>query len=219
MEDQSQFPVEIAENIVEMLHQVTGQNVNFMGEGGVIIATMQPERVGQVHEGARRIMSREIDELAISMEDAKKLQGTLPGYNGVVIYKGKRMGCIGLSGDPEKMRPLQQLATIIVREEFEKFQTTNRKREVLENVIGEIGEISSAIQEISAGSENVFQQSKEIEDMTNHAENSIESINKVITTVKQIADETTLLGFNAAIEAVHAGQFGKGYSLRFGKFI
>lgn len=51
MEEQGQFPVEIADKIVKMLHQVTGENVNFMGEGGVIIATMQPKRLGRVHEG------------------------------------------------------------------------------------------------------------------------------------------------------------------------
>ncbi|MDF1496415.1 sugar diacid recognition domain-containing protein [Caproiciproducens sp. CPB-2] len=69
------------------------KNVNFMGEGGVIITTMQPARRGQVHEGARRIMSGEIDELAIGMEDAKKLQGTLLGYNRVVacISKANRL--------------------------------------------------------------------------------------------------------------------------------
>lgn len=36
------------------------------------------------------------------------------------------------------MRPFQHLATIIVRKEFEKFQATNRKQEVLANVVGEI---------------------------------------------------------------------------------
>ncbi len=213
MEEQNQFPVEIAEKIVKMLHQVTGENVNFMGEGGIIIATMQPERLGRVHEGARKIMSGEMEELAISVEDAEKLKGTLPGYNGVVVYKGKRVGCIGLSGDPLKMRPLQQLATIIVKEEFEKFQSTQHKQEILERVVGEIEEMSAALQQISVGSEDVFSHSKQIEDMTNHEEKFIDNINKVLETVKEIADQTTLLGFNATIESARAGKYGLGFGV------
>ena len=39
-------PLELAQRVVEMIHEVTGSNVNFMGLGGEIIATKQPERLG-----------------------------------------------------------------------------------------------------------------------------------------------------------------------------
>ncbi len=213
MDEKNDFPVEIAEKIVQMLHQVTNKNVNFMGQGGVIIATMQPQRLGQVHEGARRIMSGEINELAISVEEAQNLEGTLPGYNGVVMYSGKRLGCIGLTGDPIQMRPLQQLATIIVREEYQKYRTDKRKQEIIENVVNKVSEISTTMQQISSGSEDVLQHSQKIEGMTNHAEESIKNVNQVVKTVKQIADETMLLGVNASIEAARAGKYGAGFGV------
>ncbi len=210
---QDKFPVEIAEKIVKMLHQVTNGNVNFMDESGVIIATMQPERLGQIHEGAKKIMSGQMDELAISVEDAKKMQGTLPGYNGVVKYKGRRIGCIGMSGDPQKMRPLQNLATIIVREEFEKFQSMRRKQEILERVVEEVKEISASMKQISDGSEDVFDHSRQIQSITNQSNKFIYDINQVLKTVKGIADQTTLLGFNASIESARAGEYGKGFGI------
>ncbi len=210
---QDKFPIEIAEKIVKMLHQVTNGNVNFMDESGVIIATMQPERLGQIHEGAKKIMSGQMDELAISVEDAKKMQGTLPGYNGVVKYKGRRIGCIGMSGDPQKMRPLQNLATIIVREEFEKFQSMRRKQEILERVVEEVEEISASMKQISDGSEDVFDHSKQIQSITDQSNKFIYDINQVLKTVKGIADQTTLLGFNASIESARAGEYGKGFGI------
>lgn len=197
MEIDGQFPVELAEKIVDMLHKVTGGNVNFMDMDGVIIATKQPERLGTVHEAAKRIMSGEVDEFAISVESTQKLKGVLPGYNGVVLYKGDRLGCIGLSGDPEKMRPLQQLAANIVREEYDKFLISKTKQDILEKVAGEIEEMSAAIEQITAGSLESFNHSKQIEDMANRAEKYLENINKVLNTIKNIADQTKLLGLNA----------------------
>lgn len=207
------FPVELAERIVNMLHNVTGGNANFMGEGGIIIATMQPERLGTVHEGAERIMAGEVDELAVSVETAEKLNGVLPGYNGVIMYEGQRLACIGLSGDPDKMRPLQKLAAIIVKEEYEKYLSTHVKGKILQKVAKEIEEMTSAIQQITAGSLESFNHSKTIEDMANDSESHLDDINKVLNTIKTIADQIKLLGLNASIEAARAGEYGRGFGV------
>ena len=209
MDIEEQFPVELASNIVNMLNEVTNSNVNFMNREGVIIATKQPERLGTIHEGAKRIMSGEVDELAISLEAAEKLEGVLPGYNGAVLYKGERIGCIGLSGDPEKMRFLQKLAAIIIQEEFDKYLITKKKQDVLEKVSMEIGDMSAAIEQLTAGGIENFNQSKEIEGMASNAEKYIESINTVLSYIENIARQTKLLGLNARVEAARAGEQGR----------
>lgn len=207
------FPIELAEKIVEMLHSVTQNNVNFMDEKGTIIAAIQKNRIGSIHEGAKRIMQGEIDELAITVEEANKLNGVMPGYNGVIYFEQQRIGCIGLSGNPINMRPLQQLASIIVKEEYEKYITIKKRESVIEKVAGEIQEMSAAIEEITAGSEKSFQHIKLIEDKANSTEEYLKNINIVLNSVKKIADKTKLLGLNASIEAARAGEAGRGFSV------
>ena len=34
-----QVPKELADHVIQLIYEVTGNNVNFMGEGGEIIAT------------------------------------------------------------------------------------------------------------------------------------------------------------------------------------
>lgn len=70
------MPIELAEKIVDMLHNVTHDNVNFIGENGKIIASIQTNRIGSIHEGGKRIMAGEIDELAITSEAAAELQSS-----------------------------------------------------------------------------------------------------------------------------------------------
>ncbi|WP_069998634.1 sugar diacid recognition domain-containing protein [Cellulosilyticum sp. I15G10I2] len=133
MQNRIEFPIEFAEKIVQMFHKVTGEHIDFMNQDGIIVATTQPERLKKVHEGAQKIMSGEVDELAIEVEDAKRLNGVMPGYNGVVLFKGERIACIGVSGDPKTMRPFQRLAAVIARKQYAHFLSQKVKQDISEN--------------------------------------------------------------------------------------
>lgn len=80
MEWKHKVPKELADRIVKLIHNITKTNTNFIGEDGEIIATMQPERLGTIHESARKIMLGEIDFSSITVEEAAKLNGVKPGY-------------------------------------------------------------------------------------------------------------------------------------------
>ena len=88
------FSLEIFERIVSLVHEATGHGVNIMGEGGRILASSDPARVGTVHDGGRRVMSGEVEEVAIDAETAATLQNVKAGYMGAVRMEGKLIACI-----------------------------------------------------------------------------------------------------------------------------
>ncbi|WP_162515356.1 methyl-accepting chemotaxis protein [Paenibacillus pinistramenti] len=54
------------------------------------------------------------------------------------------------------------------------------------------------------------------EDLLNFAKETVDQVNKtdqIISIVKGVADQTNLLGINAAIEAAHAGDAGRGFGV------
>ncbi|PRR78304.1 Methyl-accepting chemotaxis protein McpA [Clostridium liquoris] len=213
MEWKHKIPKDLAEKTVEMLNNITGKNVNVMGEGGEIIATAQKERLGSIHEAAKKIINGEIKSASITVEEAKKLKGVLPGYNGPVVINGEIVGCIGLTGDPDMVKPLQQMAAMIIEEEINKRIKEEAKHETISTVSAKIQEVTDLIKGISKSAEDISGTSENIRDTAKKLEDEIVNINKVLDFIKNIARQTNLLGLNAAIEAARAGEYGRGFSV------
>lgn len=91
-----------AENIVKELNTVIDQSVNMMNEHGIIIASTDQERVGQIHEGARKIIEQNLEELVIRPEDV--YEGSLEGVNYPITIGGEVIGVVGITG------PVQEVA-------------------------------------------------------------------------------------------------------------
>jgi sugar diacid utilization regulator len=206
-------PKELAEKIVKMINNITGNNVNFMGNGGEIIATMQKERLGNIHEAARKIMAGEIEYAAVTKEQAEGLKGVLPGYNGPIKVNGELVGCLGISGDPDIVAPLQKMAAIIVEEEIKKDMENHNKQILVNNVAYKIEQISAALEAITSGAQEIATTSEVMGTVGQRLEKQIASVNQVVDLIRDIAHKTNLLGLNAAIEASRAGENGKGFAV------
>lgn len=93
---------DLARKFIEQVTQYTEFNVNIMDESGTIIASRDPERVGQFHEVAHRILSGKEDIVAVT--DPRGYSTVLPGINMVIEADGIREGVVGVTGDPEEIR-------------------------------------------------------------------------------------------------------------------
>lgn len=93
---------ELAALIVEETVKRTNSNINIMNFNGEIIASFDKRRIGQVHEGARKVLASG-DIVILSEEETSYLQGTQPGINLPIIFQDNVVGVIGITGDPSAL--------------------------------------------------------------------------------------------------------------------
>ena len=77
--------------------ELPGVTVSFMGEGGRIVASSARERVGDLHEGAARVMGGEVEELEVTAEMAARSPTMREGITRPIVLEGRRVACLALA--------------------------------------------------------------------------------------------------------------------------
>lgn len=88
-----------------------------------------------------------------------------------------------------------------------------RLREVAHNLTRALEEISAVIEELAASAGEINVNELDLNNKIKGVNSLADEISEVLAFIKQIADETKMLGLNAAIEAARAGEVGRGFGV------
>lgn len=101
----------IAQKIVDRAIKLAGVNINVMDNDGIIIGSGDPLRIGQAHDGARRVLASG-KRIELDVAEAAQLNGARCGVNLPVVSEGQIVGVVGITGDPESVRRYADLVTM-----------------------------------------------------------------------------------------------------------
>lgn len=128
----------LAERIVAEMMGVLPYNINVMDADGYIIASGEQGRVGTIHEGARRVL----DSGQIYEATTAEL-GMQPGVNEPIVVGGKLVGVLGITGEPEQVRPFGRLMRVTVALLIEQAMASQREQDDREQRVRFYQELTS----------------------------------------------------------------------------
>ena len=118
---------EYAQTIVEKTKNLLGKNINIMNSLGIIVGSKDKSRIDTFHEGAYEVIKtgREIE---ITSKQASELEGVKPGVNLPIYLNNRIVGVVGITGEPDEVRPYGQLLKISVEAMLKQFFLSEQLR-------------------------------------------------------------------------------------------
>lgn len=96
--------VALAEKFIEKIVTYTDYNINIMNDEGIIIASRDKTRVGTFHEIAYQIINEGKD--IVEVQEDNTYLGTRKGLNMPFFHNKRKIGVIGVTGNPQEVRSL-----------------------------------------------------------------------------------------------------------------
>src|ERR1700722_3526250 len=178
-----------------------------LGAGGKLLAEAQKRKArtfARQQKAAERIAAA-TSELASSIAEAAAASEEL------------RRACDQIASGAEEAAGAAQQSmkavlhgSALIQKAKENADVSVKKAEALQILIASVsGQLTNSILSIGRAAERQVDSVKMVEELDRQAA----AISEIVKAVARIADQTNLLGLNAAIEAARAGQHGKGFAV------
>ncbi|MCG3419427.1 helix-turn-helix domain-containing protein [Oceanobacillus sp. GSFE11] len=117
---QMQITSKLGQKIISKVAKYTDLDINIMSIDGLIVASTDDSRVGELHTGAVEVLKTH-KELIIDQQELTRYPGTKQGVNLPIYHNDKEIGVVGVSGEPHiiyKFTGLIRTAVEVVLEQI-----------------------------------------------------------------------------------------------------
>lgn len=200
----------VADRFLRFLSTETGFPVIVCDETGTVVRATDRKRIGTVHAGAQRILRGEVDEAAVTAEEAEENPLVKEGFNCPILVDGQKVGTVGIAGTLDRARPVARISSAILAS----WINDTRQQGLLRSASGQVAAAVKALcNRVEASAEQAARSLGVVESSIKAAAVRVNQAAGVAQTVLEIAQQSRILSINGAIQATRAGDSGKSFAV------
>ena len=145
------------------------------------------------------------------------IQGVVGDNSPVKAAKARGFAVEELESGHEAIKlAIKEALKIDKAQETERMRETEKAQHIQHNVAKlyqELERAAAAVEEMTASSQELAATSQESAGIAKVASREVANTTQILDIIRRVAQQTNLLGLNAAIEAARAGEHGRGFSV------
>jgi hypothetical protein len=194
---------DVAGRFLELVSRQTGQPGIVCDGQGTIVRAIDARRIGQTHAGAQRLLRGEVDEAAITAEEAARNEAVREGCSCPITVGGRRVGTFGITGPLALTRPLARVAASVLATRVREFAS----RALLEAATREVFSKVDALGALTrAATEETGRRARELDLASRELDEKLDVTDALANGVQQLSQQSRIIAVNGSVEAANAGE-------------